>query len=381
MKSIVVIPTYNEADNIGKLIEGILGLHKDISILVVDDNSSDGTGDIVDVLAGKNEKINIIHRSARLGLGTAYIAGFQYALKNGYELVITMDADFSHDPNDIPRLLERIQTCDVAIGSRYHGGVRILNWPIRRLILSIGANRYVRWITGLKVSDCTSGFRCYRCKILENLPLNKMKSEGYAFLVEMLFYISKAGFKITEVPIIFTERRAGQSKMSKKVITESMIIPWRLKIFNLLYIYNPDAKKTKGSNVITKKKFLITSYQFIKFGLVGALGFVINIAIFYFTNEILHIYYILCAIIAFLVAVINNFIWNKYWTFKNTYSKSIHFQFFKYLIVNLFSLGINLMALAALVQIFKMQILISQIIAVLCAMAINFIGSKIWVFK
>jgi dolichol-phosphate mannosyltransferase len=233
MKTVVIVPTYNEAGTIAVLIDQILKQGEDIHVLVVDDNSGDNTGKIVDDLVQNNTRLDIIHRPERAGLGTAYICGFKYALSNNYDFIITMDADFSHNPDDIPRLQNKVKKGGLVIGSRYCGGIRVLDWPVRRLLLSIGANCYARTIGGLKVNDCTSGYRCYSRQVLEKLPLNNIRSNGYAFLIEILFYISLADCEIEELPIIFTERRLGQSKMTKKVILESAFMPLRMRFCSL----------------------------------------------------------------------------------------------------------------------------------------------------
>jgi dolichol-phosphate mannosyltransferase len=234
MKTIVVVPTYNEASNITVLIEEIIKQDKDIHVLIIDDDSPDGTGKIADTVANNNDRINVIHRASRMGLGTAYLIGFKYALKNNYDYVITLDADFSHDPSDISRLRVKIKDNDLCIGSRYSGGIRVINWPLRRLFLSVGANLYLRLITGLKVEDCTSGYRCYSIDALKRIDLDSLRSSGYAFLAEILYKMHRRKLKIEEIPIIFTERKIGISKMKKSDILESMIIPFVLRIKSLL---------------------------------------------------------------------------------------------------------------------------------------------------
>jgi dolichol-phosphate mannosyltransferase len=233
MNALVVIPTYNEADNLEPLVHAILnqptlGIH----ILIVDDNSPDGSGDIADRLAQSPAlagRLHVLHRPGKCGLGRAYRAGFAWALEHDYDAVIEMDADFSHDPIFLPRLLEAADSADVVIGSRYLNGISVINWPLRRILLSLGANRYVQTVTRLPVHDCTSGFRLYRRKVLECIDLPHIQSNGYSFQVEMTFRAHIAGFRLTEVPIIFTERRAGQSKMNKGVILESMKMPLKLR--------------------------------------------------------------------------------------------------------------------------------------------------------
>lgn len=228
-KTLVVTPTYNEADNIEKFITQVLSQGPEIEILVVDDNSPDGTGEIVEKLQSHNSRIHAIHRQGKMGLGTAYVEGFRYAIQNKFDYIFEMDADFSHDPSEIPTFLKKIETCDLVLGSRYTNGVRVINWPIRRLILSYGANVYTRIITGMPVKDATGGFKCFRRKVLEAIDLNKIHSNGYAFQIEMNFKSWCKGFKLCEHPIIFMDRRSGTSKMSKKIVYEAVFMVWKLK--------------------------------------------------------------------------------------------------------------------------------------------------------
>ncbi len=233
MNTLVVIPTYNEADNIETLIQAILTQSApNAHVLIVDDNSPDGTGDIVDGLAQRPAlagRLHALHRPGKGGLGRAYRAGFAWALEHGYDAVIEMDADFSHDPAYLPRLMEAADGADVVIGSRYLNGISVINWPLQRILLSWGANRYVQAITGLPIHDCTSGFRLYRRRVLERIDLPGIRSNGYSFQVEMTFRAHLAGFSIVETPIIFVERQAGKSKMSKGVIWESIQMPLKLR--------------------------------------------------------------------------------------------------------------------------------------------------------
>ena len=233
MKALIVVPTYNEKENIEGIIEAVLAQGDDIEILVVDDNSPDGTGEIVDRLAVGEPRIHVIHQEEKLGLGSAYIAGFKWALANtDTQFIFEMDADFSHDPNAIPELLEAAKNQDLVIGSRYLYGITVINWPLSRLILSYSANRYTRIITGLPLKDSTGGFKCFRRETLERLPLDTIKSDGYSFQIEMNFFCWKKGFRIVEIPIIFTDRRVGVSKMSRKIIREAAFMVWRLRFMN-----------------------------------------------------------------------------------------------------------------------------------------------------
>lgn len=225
---LVVVPTYNERDNLPVLAAGIL-VHPGYRLLVVDDASPDGTGAVADALAAANPgRVEVMHRTGPRGLGRSYIDGLKRALASGAELIFQMDADLSHNPEYLPTLAAAAADADVVIGSRYLTGVSVVNWPLHRIFLSAFANRYVRMVTRVSATDCTSGFRCWRREALARLPLDEMVSNGYAFIVEMLFEASRHGCRIGEVPIIFVERRQGQSKVSGRVLAESLIVPWRL---------------------------------------------------------------------------------------------------------------------------------------------------------
>lgn len=230
---IVIIPTYNEKENIEKIIRAVMGLEKAFNILVIDDGSPDGTADIVKGLMADEfkDRLFIIERSGKLGLGTAYIAGFKWALEHSYDYIFEMDADFSHDPNDLPRLYAAChdEGADVAIGSRYVSGVNVVNWPIDRVLMSYFASKYVRLVTGFSVHDTTAGFKCYKRRVLETIPLDKIRFKGYAFQIEMKFTAYKIGFKIKEVPVIFVNRREGTSKMSGGIFGEAFFGVMRLR--------------------------------------------------------------------------------------------------------------------------------------------------------
>jgi dolichol-phosphate mannosyltransferase len=233
MNVIIVMPTYNEADNIEKLAQAIYAQMPEIHILIVDDSSPDGTGEIADKMSvdpSNGGRIHVLHRKLKEGLGRAYLAGFAWALEHGYDAVIEMDADLSHDPLYLGSMVAEAETADVVVGSRYLNGISVINWPLRRILLSLGANSYVRAITRVPLNDCTSGYRLYKKHVLESIGLANVQSNGYSFQVEMSFRAHIAGFKIAEVPIIFKERRAGQSKMSQGVIVESFLMPIKLRM-------------------------------------------------------------------------------------------------------------------------------------------------------
>lgn len=227
---LVVVPTYNELMNLPHIVPAILSQDERIEILVVDDNSPDGTGNLADRLAEIQPRVHVLHREQKQGLGKAYIAGFRWALERDYEAVFEMDADFSHDPDLIPRFLQALEDADLVIGSRYKTGVNVINWPLSRLLLSVGANIYARWITGLPLTDSTGGYKCFRRKVLETIRLERVRSNGYAFQIEVSFRAWKRGFRLVEVPIVFTDRAEGQSKMNKRIVREAIWMVWWLRI-------------------------------------------------------------------------------------------------------------------------------------------------------
>ncbi|MBN2789045.1 MAG: polyprenol monophosphomannose synthase [Candidatus Delongbacteria bacterium] len=228
-KAIVIIPTYNEIENVGKMINTVLDLDDNIDILIVDDNSPDKTGEFVKTNYGSEKRVNLIEREGKLGLGTAYIEGFRFALNKDYDLIIEMDCDFSHDPKDVLRLIESVADYDLVIGSRYIQGVNVVNWPLRRLILSMGASLYTRMITGMPIKDATSGFKCFKRKVIESIKLDDIHSNGYSFQIEMHYRSWKKGFKIKEIPIVFTDRIDGVSKMGKHIVKEAIFMVWKLR--------------------------------------------------------------------------------------------------------------------------------------------------------
>jgi dolichol-phosphate mannosyltransferase len=229
-QALVIVPTFNERENIARLIDNVLARDPRLDVLVVDDGSPDGTADIVDGIIAGTGRVNILRRPRKMGLGTAYVAGFRWALEREYDYVFEMDADFSHDPQQLPEFLKAIQSADLVLGSRYRDGkISVVNWPMARLILSYFANVYARWVTGLQVWDATGGFKCFRRSVLEAIDLNKVRSNGYAFQIEMSYRAFKRGFRIVEIPIVFTDRTEGQSKMSKMIVREAVWMVWRLR--------------------------------------------------------------------------------------------------------------------------------------------------------
>ena len=226
--ALVIIPTYNERENVEAIAEAVLDSASRCEILFVDDSSPDGTGEIADRLQAKNERAHVLHRREKAGLGRAYIAGFQWALERNFQFILEMDADFSHPPEDVCRLIDAAENADLVLGSRYIDGIRVINWPLHRLILSRGASLYVRSITGMKFSDPTGGFKCFRRTVLETIPLEQVRSNGYSFQIEMTHLTWQLGFTVREIPIVFDERRSGNSKMNSAIVREALWMVWKI---------------------------------------------------------------------------------------------------------------------------------------------------------
>ena len=233
-RGLVIIPTYNECDNLPRIVPLVLEKDERLDVLVIDDGSPDGTGDIADRLAAENPRVHVLHRSGKLGLGTAYIAGFRWGIERGYDWLFEMDADFSHDPAHLPQFITELANHDVVLGSRYlDGRVTVVNWPIGRLLLSYFANVYARKVTGLPVADATGGFKAFRRPVLEAIALDRVESNGYSFQIEMSMRAWRRGFRIGEIPIVFVDRTLGESKMSKKIIREAVWKVWKLRWLDL----------------------------------------------------------------------------------------------------------------------------------------------------
>lgn len=237
-RALIIFPTYNERENIEKIVHAVLPLDARIHVLIVDDNSPDGTGDLADKLARQQSNVFVLHREKKEGLGRAYIAGFKWAIQEGFDYIFEMDADFSHGPEYIRDFLREIQNHDLVIGSRYISGVNVINWPMSRLLLSYFANVYTRWITGLPLRDATGGFKCFRREVLEAIDLDDVKSTGYSFQIEMSMRSWKKGFRIKEIPIIFVDRIAGSSKMSRKIVREAIWMVWLLRLRSMFGKFN-----------------------------------------------------------------------------------------------------------------------------------------------
>jgi dolichol-phosphate mannosyltransferase len=226
--ALVIIPTYDEKDNVRPIANAVLAVKPDAHLLFVDANSPDGTGAILDAMAADNPRIHVIHQAAKQGLGRAYIEGFKWALERQFEFIFEMDADFSHDPLEIPNFIKAADTADLILGSRYINGIRITNWPLSRLLLSMGGALYVRTITGMPISDPTGGFKCFRRRVLQSINLDNIKSNGYSFQIEMTHTAWMKGFTISEIPITFVDRRSGYSKMNSSIFREALLMVWRL---------------------------------------------------------------------------------------------------------------------------------------------------------
>lgn len=253
--AIIVVPTYNERENLPVLMEKVLSLPVGVDLLFVDDNSPDGTGQLANEWAAKYPSIHVLHRMEKSGLGRAYCAGFAWALERGYEFILEMDGDLSHNPEDVPRLIEAARDADLVLGSRYLDGIRIINWPLSRLMLSKGAAHYVKMVTGMPFTDPTGGFKCFRQGALRTIDLSQVRSNGYSFQIEMTHKIWRQGMRVVEVPIIFTERLQGHSKMSGNIVTEAFLMVWRLLLQNKLRrrpVPPPDEPPLASSSAVRK---------------------------------------------------------------------------------------------------------------------------------
>lgn len=248
-KTLIIVPTYNERENLPALVKRVLSVPAKVELLIVDDNSPDGTGQLADELIKINPGLHVLHRAEKNGLGRAYLAGFKWALERDYEFIMEMDGDFSHNPDEIPNFIRAAQEqqADCIIGTRYSHGIRVINWPLKRLLLSMGAGMYVRWITGMPVSDPTGGFKLFRRRALQSLDLEAVRSNGYSFQIELSHKLWRNGWKIGETPIVFTDRFLGSSKMSPKIVREALVMVWRLWFQNGLRRWPRVKKRFSGS--------------------------------------------------------------------------------------------------------------------------------------
>jgi len=252
MRALVILPTYNEIENLPRIVPQILEVDPDLEVLVVDDDSPDGTGKEADRMAEENPRLSVIHRASKMGLGSAYITGFKYGIEKGFDYLFEMDADFSHDAKYLKDFLREIKEADLVVGSRYLQGVNVINWPMSRLLLSYFANVYTRIITGLPLRDATGGFKCYRREALEAIELDSVRSDGYSFQIEMSFKLWRKGFRLKEIPIIFYDRQQGESKMSKKIVREAVWMVWRLGLERLFGREDSAAGKPQGSSSLQR---------------------------------------------------------------------------------------------------------------------------------
>ncbi len=251
-KTLVIVPTYNERENLPALVKRVMAQPVVLEMLVVDDNSPDGTGKLADEFAAKNPLFHVLHRSEKNGLGRAYCAGFKWALARDYECIFEMDGDFSHNPDDIPAFLKAAQDADLVLGSRYCNGIRVINWPLKRLMLSLCAAKYVRIVTGMPISDPTGGYKCFHRRSLLSLDLDAVRSNGYSFQIELTHKLWRQGMKIVEVPIIFTDRFQGSSKMSHRIVREALLMVWRLLLQNKLRRSPRALSPSRNTQEITK---------------------------------------------------------------------------------------------------------------------------------
>lgn len=361
MKPLIIIPTYNEIKNISQLIEEILKLNKGFHILVVDDNSPDGTGNTVDQLSKKYSQINVLHRKVKEGLGKAYIAGFKWALERDYTHIFSMDADFSHDPKYLPKMLDSATDNNVVIGSRYVKGGGIEGWQWPRYVNSWGANWFTRLILGIKPKDSTAGYKCYCRKFLQSLDLDQLISSGYAFQVEMLNEAQKKGFSFVEIPIIFVDRRAGESKISGELKRSAQIV------FQLAW-------EREGLR------------QFIKFGIVGFSGTIIDLGFYNLFAIGLKSNIYFSRMISFTFAAVSNYLLNRVWTFRSK-EKKVAKEFGQFFFVSVIGLLLNLGIMRLLISFTKnlhseiLQKNIPVLIAITVVLFWNFFANKYWTFK
>ncbi len=368
MKTIICIPTYNEAENIKKMLPAISDLKlKNVDILIIDDNSPDGTSAAVKRLNSKFKiqnskfKIFVLDRKKKEGLGKAYVAGFKWALKKGYDRIISMDADFSHNPKYLPKMIKKSKDYDVVVGSRYVKGGKIVGWEWYRYVNSYGANFFTRLLLRLKPKDATAGFKCYSRKFLKSLDLDKIIAGGYAFQVEMINLAQEGGFSITEFPITFVDRQVGESKISGELSRSAKII------FKL---------------ALRKK----TYRQFIKFGIVGLLGTIIDLGVYNLLVFKFNFNIYTSRIISFTLAATANYILNRIWTFRSK-EKKIAKQYIQFFFISIIGLGLNLIIMKSLQNIVSgieeelLRINIPVVIAITIVLFWNFLANRYWTFK
>lgn len=359
MKTVICIPTYNEAQNIKKMLPAISSLKlSNTDILIIDDNSPDHTSSIAKKIAKSakfTNKIFVLDRKKKEGLGKAYIAGFKWTLEKNYDRIISMDADFSHDPKYLPEMIEKAKNYDVVVGSRYAKGGKIEGWEWHRYINSYGANFVTRLALGLKPKDATAGFKCYSRKFISSIDLDNIIAGGYAFQVEMINLAQEGDYKIIEFPITFVDRKVGKSKISGELTRSAKIV------FQLA----------------SRKK---TYQQFIKFAFVGLLNLGVDLGFYLLFSRIFGIYYLTSKVLSFTIAATNSYILNKIWTFRNKDTRYVK-QFFQFIAVAGVGMGLNALMMYLLVTIFHISDIISFFFAVLAVTLWNFFANKYWTFR
>lgn len=323
-RTLIIVPTYNERENLPRMAAALRSLPVQVDLLVVDDNSPDGTGKQADELAAQHPEVHVLHRAGKEGLGRAYLAGFAWALQRGYEFIFEMDCDFSHDPREIPRFLQAAERADLVIGSRYCNGVRVLNWPLKRLLLSRCAGVYVQLVTGMPMSDPTGGFKCFRRRALQSIPLSEVRSKDYSFQIEMTHRLWRQGFVIGEVPIIFKDRERGVSKMRGGIVNEAFWMVWRLWLQNGMRRHprgsgGGTAVAGSGEAPLTSRRRPSRFDQFIKFCLIGGSGVIVDMAVLHFLADPKWLGWnvSLSKVFSAETAMLTNFLGNEIWTFRD----------------------------------------------------------------
>lgn len=369
VRAIVVIPTYNERETIVPLVHQVLDATSDADVLIVDDGSPDGTGDLADQLAGDDSRVSVIHRDGKLGFASAYREGFQHALDHGYDVVAQMDADFSHRPEDLPRLLDGARDADVVVGSRNVPGGRTENWPLVRTLVSRGGSLYTRAMLRLPIRDCTSGFKCIRRDALAAIDMRQVTSAGFGFQVEMNYYLHRAGKRMAEVPIVFPDRTAGESKMSKGIFLEALRLVWRLRRDE-----RSQAEPGRWRRMVTRH-----GRRFARFAVVGGTGVLVNTGVLALLVEVGGLAPILAAGIATETAILSNFVLNDAWTFRDVGRRSS--RLVSALRYNAYALGglvITLATLAALTRFTGLHYLVANLFAIGAAMLWNYAANARW---
>lgn len=368
-RAVVVIPTYNERETIVPLIREVLEATADADVLIVDDGSPDGTGTLADGLAGDDPRVSVIHRAGKLGFASAYREGFERALERGYDVVAQMDADFSHRPEDLPRLLDGARSADVVVGSRNVPGGRTENWPLIRTLVSRGGSLYTRAMLRLPIRDCTSGFKCIRREALADIDLSQITAAGFGFQVEMNYRLHRAGKHLTEVPIVFPDRTAGQSKMSKGIALEALRLVWRLR----------REERSQASPRWWRRILAEHGGQFARFAVVGGAGVLVNTGVLALLVEIAGLAPLVAAGIATETAILTNFVLNDTWTFRGSGRRSSRLaSALRYNVYALGGLVITLATLAALTRLTGLHYLVANLIAIGAATIWNYAANARW---